>query len=404
MRVLFISGTFPNALQPTRGTFNGQTVRALARSHEVVVVAPVSWRDAWRLHAAGQAVPRLEIRDGVPVHHPLHLYPPGVLRSAYEWFFWQSVRPTVREVLSNFRPDIVIGFWVHPDGGTALRISRICGVPGVVMAGGSDVLLLRRNPLRRRCLTRVLRRADAVVCVSHHLKRAVEDLGAPGERVHVVDNGVDPALFSPGSRADARQRLGLNPQAPVLLWVGRMVPVKGLDVLLDAFAASRPHLTSANLCLAGDGPLRQELAARADALGIGPWVRFVGSVPHNELPDWFRAAQATILPSWSEGSPNVLLESMACGTPFIASAVGGVPEIADPTLDRLVPPGDIAALSAAIQDLTRVQAGPSPGRLRCTWDQHAEQLADVFRAAITAMRTPASGAPALQHLAGTPTP
>lgn len=404
MRVLFISGTFPNALEPTRGTFNGQTVRALARSHEVVVIAPVSWRAAWRLQMAGQAVPRLEVHDGVRVHHPLHIYPPGVLRSAYEWFFWQSVRPTVREVLSSFQPDVVIGFWVHPDGGTALRISRRCGVPGVVMAGGSDVLLLRRNPLRRRCLARVLRGADAVVCVSHHLKRAVEELGAPGQRVHVVDNGVDPTLFSPGSRGAARTRLGLNPHTPLLLWVGRMVPVKGLDVLLDAFAASQPQVTSATLCLAGDGPLRQALAARADALGILPWVRFVGSVPHRDLPDWFRAADATVLPSWSEGSPNVLLESVACGTPFIASAVGGVPEIADRALDRLVPPGDITALSEAIRDLAGAQAGPRPGRLRCTWDQHADQLTDVFRAAIAAKHRPASGAPALHHLAGTPTP
>lgn len=404
MRILFLSGTFPNALEPTRGTFNGQTVRALARSHDVVVVAPVSWRDAWRLRSAGRAMPRLEMRDGVPVHHPLHVYPPGLLRSAYEWFLWQSVRPTVREVLSRFRPDVVFGFWVHPDGGTALRIARLCGVPGVVMAGGSDVLLLRRSPLRRRCLARVVRRADSVVCVSHHLKSAVEELGAPGERVHVVDNGVDPALFSPGSRTGARRRLGLNPHAPMLLWVGRMVPVKGLDVLLDAFAASRPQVTSATLCLAGDGPLRNDLAAKAEALGIGARVRFVGSVPHRELADWFRAATATVLPSWSEGSPNVLLESMACGTPFIASAVGGVPEIADPALDRLVPPGDIAALASAIQDLASAQAWPAHGRLRSTWDQHAEQLTGVFRAAIAAKGTPAQDAPALHHLAGTPTP
>jgi glycosyltransferase involved in cell wall biosynthesis len=404
MRILFLSGTFPNALEPTRGTFNGQTVRALARSHDVVVVAPVAWRDAWRLRADGRAMPRLEMRDGVPVHHPLYIYPPGMLRSAYEWCLWKSVQSTVREVLSRFRPDVVFGFWVHPDGGTALRIARLCGVPGVVMAGGSDVLLLRRNPVRRRCLSSVLRRADSVVCVSHHLKNAVEELGAPGARVHVVDNGVDPSLFSPGPRADARQRLGLNPHAPVLLWVGRMVPVKGLDVLLDAFAASRPQVTSATLCLAGDGPLRQDLAARADALGLGPRVRFVGSVPHRELVHWFRAATATVLPSWSEGSPNVLLESMACGTPFIASAVGGVPEIADPALDRLFPPGDIAALAAAIQDVASTPAAPAHGRLRCTWDQHAERLADVLRAAIAATRAPAQGASALRHLARTSTP
>lgn len=404
MRILFVTGNFPNRLEPTRGTFNDHTARSLARTHEVVVVAPISWRDQWRLRGSGPEVPRLDTRDGLRVHHPVHVYPPGVLRSTYEWFLWQSIRRTIRRELSRFRPDVVLGFWVHPDGGTAVRIAQSCGVPGIVMAGGSDVLVLGQDSRRRRCISRVLHRADSVVCVSHHLKRAVEELGTPASRVHVVDNGVDPSVFAPGSRADARRRLGLDTDSPILLWVGRMVPVKGLDVLLDAFAASRPDETSARLCLVGDGPLRQLLLDRATMLGIQSRVRLVGSVAHRELAEWFRAANATILPSWSEGSPNVLLESIACGTPFIASDVGGVSEIADAALDRLVPPGDVAALSVAIRDLAATPAGSSPARLRCTWDQHAASLEAVFRAAIAARRSPVPAAPALHRLAETPTP
>ncbi len=402
MRILFITGNFPNPLEPTRGMFNDQTARALARANEVTVIAPVSWRDRWRQRGSG-ALPPVEFRDGLTVHHPLYVYPPGMLRTAYEWFLWQSVRRTVQRVLSGFRPDVVFGFWVHPDGATAVRIARGLGVPGVVMAGGSDVLLLGRDLRRRRCLTSALQSADGVVCVSHHLKKAVEELGVPGDHVHVVDNGVDPALFSPGDRQSARVRLGLDPGAPMLLWVGRMVAVKGLDVLLDAFAASEPDRTGATLCLAGDGPLKQVLSERAAELGVARRVRFVGSVPHGDLADWFRAASATVLPSWSEGSPNVLLESIACGTPFVASAVGGVPEIADAALDRLVPPGDVTALAAAMRAVTAAPVAAATARLRCTWDQHAGQLEEVFRIAGAVAARRQGGSQALQRLAGAPT-
>lgn len=403
MRILFVANNFPNPQEPTRGMFNAYSVRALARAHELVVLAPVSWRDAWRQRGRRPAIPRMEHRYGVEVHHPLYWYPPGILRPTYEWCFWQSVRRTVRTMLSRFRPDVVLGFWVHPDGGTAVRIGRRCRVPAIVMAGGSDVLVLGRSPIRRRAIAEVLRRADAVVSVSGHLKRAIEELGVPGHRVHVVDNGVDPNVFFPEDRATARRRLGLDVAAPMLLWVGRMVPVKGLDVLLDGFAASGPVPSSSTLCLVGDGPLREDLVRRAAGLGIASRVRFVGNVTHDALGDWFRAADVTVLPSLSEGSPNVLLESIACGTPFIASAVGGVPEIADTELDVLVPPGDVAALASAIGKRTASTA-TGPARLRCTWDQQALRLESVFQAAIASRRPRAPGVSTLDELAGTHVP
>ncbi|MEW5983885.1 MAG: glycosyltransferase [Acidobacteriota bacterium] len=404
MRILFVTNNFPNPQEPTRGMFNAQTSRALARTHEVVVVAPTSWRDAWRSRGRRPAVPRLEYREGAEVHHPLYWYPPGIFRAAYEWCFWQSVRRTVRTLLLRFRPEVVLGFWIHPDGGTAVRIARDCNVPGVVMAGGSDVLVLGRNPIRRRVIAGVLRRADAVVSVSHHLKGAIEALGVPGGRVHVVDNGVDPGLFFPADRAMARRRLNLDGSAPMFLWVGRMVPVKGLDVLLDGFATAVSGLPSPRLCLAGDGPLRDALARRVVGLGIADRVRFIGNVANNELPDWYRAADVTVLPSWSEGSPNVLLESIACGTPFMASAVGGVPEIADADLDVLVPPGDVNAWAAAIRRRASSTTEPGPARLRSTWDQQAQRLESVFQLALAARRSPSAGVSGLTELAGTRVP
>lgn len=381
MRVVFITSNFPNPLEPTRGMFNFYAVRALAKTNDVVVISQISWRDEWRLRRRGRTLARTRVVDGIEIHHPRHWYPPGVWRRSYGWFLWQSVRPTVRDVLSRFQPDIVYGYWVHPDGDVALRISAACGAPGVVVTGGSDVLVLGRDQSRRRCLSDVLHRADGVVCVSRHLKKAVEEFGVPAERVHVVRNGVDATRFVPGDREAARRRLGLDPHAPALLFVGRMAPVKGLDVLLDAYAASRPDETGATLFLVGDGPLRQDLADRAARLGVEDRVRFVGNVTHDELATWYQAADLTVLTSCSEGSPNVLLESIACGTPFIASDVGGIPEFADPVLDCLVPAGDAAALAGAIREGTSVRRPAGRARLICNWDDHASEMEAVFEAA-----------------------
>jgi glycosyltransferase involved in cell wall biosynthesis len=386
MRILFVTNNFPNPLEPTRGMFNAYTARALARAHDVRVISQISWRDEAARRDVTTALPRVRMQDGIEVHHPRYYYPPGVARQAYSWFLWQSVRSTVRRVLAGFTPDVVLGFWVHPDGDIALRIARQAGVPGIVMAGGSDVLVLGRDEARRRCIADVLRRADSVIGVSRHLKSAVEALGVPAERVHVVRNGVDPSRFSPGDRLAARIRLGLDPAAPTLLWVGRMVPVKGLDILLEAFAQSHPGAAGSALCLVGDGPLRHALAARARALGISDRVRFAGNVSHDDLPDYYRAADYTVLPSRSEGSPNALIESTACGTPFIASDVGGVPDLADAGLDCLVPAEDVAALADAIHDrLWRPRIRRSRSQ-PYTWDDHGAAMAAVFTQAIAARR------------------
>src|SRR5690606_10249316 len=137
------------------------------------------------------------------------------------------------------------------------------------------------------------------------------DFGIAPERVHVVYRGVDRARFYTGDRLAARQKLKLPLEAPILLWVGRMVDVKGIDVLLAAMEKLAPEHECLRLYLVGDGPLRGHLQAQAVAHGISGRVRFAGSAPHSELGDWYRAADWTVLSSRSEGVPNVLLESHA---------------------------------------------------------------------------------------------
>jgi glycosyltransferase involved in cell wall biosynthesis len=384
MRVLFLTPNFPNPSEPAKGMANYYTARSLAQGHhDVVVIAPIPWLKRRHRHTA-RAVPRIRQFDGIEVHHPRYFYPPGMFRAAYGWFLWRSIRPAAMEILRRARPDVLFAGWIHPDGDSALRIAAIAGSPGIMWSGGSDVLVLPKDSARRRRIVSVLTRADAIACVSAHLKDAIVDLGVDGRKVQVVRNGIDAGAFRPGDRREARLRLKLPPDGRILLYVGWLVPVKGVDVLIDACATLFADGLGVHLCLVGDGPLRQSLRVRARTAGLEDRVTFAGAVPHDALADWYRAADLTVLPSYSEGVPNVLYESISCGTPFVASDVGGISEIADPGLDRLVPPGDARALARAIRECLSASRGATRALMPDSWEEHALRLEAIFRRAVAA--------------------
>jgi glycosyltransferase involved in cell wall biosynthesis/peptidoglycan/xylan/chitin deacetylase (PgdA/CDA1 family) len=392
MRFLLIANDFPNPGEPTKGIFNLYLARALARQHEVRVISPVSWLSGWK----GKTSPRppspgddSATMDGLQVYYPRYFYPPKFGRTHYGWFLWQSIRGTVWRVLRSYRPDAVVGYWAHPDGEAAVRVARLLGVPSAVIVGGSDVLLLPKDHRRRQCVVNVLSATDAVLAVSRDLQASTVKLGIPAHKVHVWSQGVDTDTFAPGDRSEARRRLGVPLDAKALLWVGRMHPVKAVDVLVDASARLRSRGTDFRLYLVGDGPLRQSLEAQVRAAALSDRVCFVGPQDHRQLGDWYRAADLTVLPSWSEGIPNTLRESLACGTPFVASRVGGIPEIADEPANRLVPPGDSAALADALDRGLAERGAPGPARSRSGgWAASAASLVAILEPFVSASQAP----------------
>jgi glycosyltransferase involved in cell wall biosynthesis len=375
MRLLFVTSDFPSPHDPCKGIFNLYLARALARRNDVRVVAPRAWVNCWK-HGNKADATNL---DGVTVHYPTYYYTPRVLRTTYGWFLWQSIRRTVWKLIGSSPPDAVLAYWVHPHGAVAVRIARLLGIPSVVIVGGSDVLLLPHNRRRRRCVISVLRDVDAVLAVSQDLKDKIVDFGISPEKVHVWHQGVDLTRFFPGDRKEARQRLSIPQGARTILWVGRMVAVKGVDVLLHAYALVRAKGVDSRLYLVGDGPLRSSLELLSGRLGLQDNVSFVGARLHDDLPDWYRAADMMVLPSWSEGLPNVLRESLACGTPFVASRVGGIPDLAVGTNGRLVEPGQPTALAhALVEALADCESDVRTTYPGTGWDESADSLLNVL--------------------------
>jgi glycosyltransferase involved in cell wall biosynthesis len=350
MRVLGLTNLYPNPMQPHRAPFNRHLFRLLAERHAVRLIAPVAWTDelSARRRGADPLPPERRVTtDGLTVEHPRYYFPPRLMRGWYGHCYQASVRGAFRRAVAGFRPDVVHAPWAYPDGWAAVRLAHAAGLPVTIQVHGSDVRLLDRYPARRRRTVEALRAADGVIAVSRELADTIVGLGVDPDRVVVRHDGIDPELFRPASGSAARDRLGMDRTTRRLLFIGNLVEVKGIDVLLDACHRLRHRGLDFEADLVGHGPLRGALERQARRLGLGN-VHFRGPLPQAELPDWYRAADVFVLPSRSEGVPNVLLEAMACRTPFVASRVGGIPEVAVAGLSRLVPPDDPAALAEAV--------------------------------------------------------
>ncbi len=396
MNILFFSDIYPDAEHPSRGVYNYELCSALAADHDVRVIAPRGWPEVLQSLQSGRSYRPRPNADGpnVPAVYPTYWYTPKVFRERYGDFLWRSARGTLQRLLQSFAPDAVLSYWAHPDGEVGLRAARMLGVPAAVIVGGSDVLVLPHCPKRGERVRHVLRESDAVITISEGLREKVIGLGVDAGRVHTIRQGINPRLFftetrcAPNGHADSRsasrarlaqQHPALTVARPMLLWVGRMVDVKRLDVLVTATAELRRRGREFVLCLAGDGPLRERIAAMVAEQSLDHCVHFAGSLAPESLGDWYRAADATVMSSESEGLPNVLRESLACGTPFVATDVGSIREIADECYSLLVPPGDATSLADALET---VLDGPYRENARRyeprTWDVMAAEVAALL--------------------------
>jgi glycosyltransferase involved in cell wall biosynthesis len=162
-------------------------------------------------------------------------------------------------------------------------------------------------------------------------------LGAPSARVRVIGNGIDPKRFHPIETTDARRELGLPVSGEIVVSVGALVPRKGFHFLVPAIAQIAPRFPNVRLYILGEGDYRSQLEALIPQHRVQDHVILVGAVPNEQLRFWFGAANVSCLASSREGWANVLQESLACGTPVVATRVWGAPEvISSPGLGLLV--------------------------------------------------------------------
>jgi glycosyltransferase involved in cell wall biosynthesis len=332
MKILTFTSLYPNNIWPDQGVFIQERMTRVAAQPEceVQVLAPVPYFPPLKLSARWRfsQVVRHEIRAGLAVYHPRYFLTPKIGMSLYGGWMFLSMLRFLTKIRESFDFDLIDAHFVYPDGFAAVLCGRFFAKPVVVSARGSDINLYKEWPIIHRLLRWTLSGADRVIAVSHALKDAMVQLQTSAHKIIVIPNGVDVEKFRPAPKVQARQALGL-PDKRLLLSVGHLTAVKGFDLLIRALKILHEEYREKDLllCIVGHGDARKDLEKVIAAVNLEPYVRLVGAVNHDKLALWYSAADLFCLASSREGWPNVLLESLACGTPVVAAAVGGMPEI-----------------------------------------------------------------------------
>ncbi|MGH8214477.1 MAG: glycosyltransferase, partial [Rhodanobacteraceae bacterium] len=330
IRLLVFTSLYPNAAQPRHGIFVEERLRHLVGTGQIeaTVVAPVPWfpfrHRRFGRYATFAQVPRREQRHGLEILHPRYPTIPKLGMHVAPSLMFRAALPILRNLQTSGGDfDLIDAHYFYPDGVAAVRLGEVLGKPVIVTARGSDVTWIPRNLRARRRIQWAARNASAIVTVSQALKGKLCDLGVPPSSISVLRNGVDLERFGPRDREAIRARLDLG--GTVWLAVGNLVELKGVHITLAALAR-QPETT---LLIVGEGPEEPRLRQLAEHLGVTPRVRFLGSIPHLELCKYYNSADATVMASSREGMPNVVLESLACGTPVVAAPFDGVTELLD---------------------------------------------------------------------------
>ena len=323
MRILTFTSLYPNAIEPRHGIFVKNRMDYFDRIEGTSrrVIAPVQYfpllglNPRSRFHRYNQ-VPAQETQGNVPVYHPRFLTIPGTGLINVAKAMFSCADKILTDILqTGEKIDLIDGHYLYPDGVGAFRLARKHNLPLFLTARGSDVNFWLEQPGQRNDIMAALEYARRIICVSAALKDRLTSHGVAENKLTVIMNGVDRSIFSfddkPGNRGE------------YFLTVGNLVPLKGHKYILQSLAC----LPAERLVIIGAGALETKLKQQADRLGITDRVTFLPNIPHHELPGFYAKAKCTILMSSMEGMPNVALESLACGTPVVATDVGGLPEI-----------------------------------------------------------------------------
>lgn len=386
MRVLIATKIFPSERNPNMAPFNRHQFVALSKLCEVDLVVCHPWFPGESIVNRvrhGEALPDITARASVDgfsyvQHRVFHV--PKIGHPFSGLTYATSLLPSALRLRGKV--DAVLGAFAYPDGFAAVLLAKALGVPATIKVHGTDINLLGSMPTLRPLVSWALREADAVIGPSQALIDRAIELGADPKTSQCIMNGVDKELFQPRDREACRRELGIASSKPWVVFIGLMIDRKGGRDAIAAFRQLHQRRQDVELIMLGDGPALE--AYRAEARDLP--VHFPGRLDHEAIPTWIGASDVVTLPSWAEGTPNVIIESLVSGRPVVASDVGGIPALLNhPTLGECVPARDPKSLAEALERVLRrnhdalaiaKQAGFSD------WRESAQRVLDVLNASI----------------------
>jgi len=360
-----------------------QRLAALKEFEDLKVCSPVPW---FPLIKGRAGITTEENLPNLRVYRQQFFYIPGVLKNTDAWFYTKGLRQWLKELCRSWKPDVLDAHFVWPDGVGVASLAREMNIPYVITLRGKIYECLK-IPFQSRQCANALTGASAVISVSSKMAEEAQKLGVEKDCLHVILNGVDRERFRPRDKNDCRKALGLPEKNRLLVTVAHLGHRKGHHEVIHALANLPDDV---KLVIVGGDAQRgtqEGLSSIAQDVGVGDRLILSGPQPYDRIPLYFSAADASVLASYREGCPNAVLESLACGTPVIATDVGAVPDILPvPTVGRIVPPQQVEPLREAIAEVLDASWNADEVVAKSGvqgWDNVAEKVQKVMKGVIS---------------------
>jgi len=391
-KLLLITNLFPTPVDQVRGVFIHQLVQELKAWCDIIVICPLPWFPHLRLLRFLQKwypfslVPKMYYVDGVKVYSPKYLIIPHVSEAIHSVLMFFSVMKMTLKLHRQIRFDVINAQWLYPDGVISYWISRIMKLIIVVSALGCDVNLFLEQKEKKFQIVNMLKHAEAITVVSENMKHRLLEEGVQEEKISVIPNGVNTRMFCLRDKEVCRQKLALPHEGKIVLFVGRLLDLKGVPYLIEAAGRLAEKQREFTLYLVGEGEQRQQYEEAVTQHNLRNHVRFVGGKGHHEIALWMGACDVFCLPSLREGCPNVVLEALSCGRPVVASRVGGIPDVVSEQSGVLVEPADSYTLGEALDLALQQEWRPFDihrSVKHLSWEAAAEKYYQAIHAALT---------------------
>jgi teichuronic acid biosynthesis glycosyltransferase TuaC len=394
MRVLMACQNHPDPYNPHWGVFIERSISSIVkRDVEAVALIPrphvlpmkcVPYNNFSKL-------PLMDDKGDYVMHYPHYFYYPP--KRLFYGLSGDSYSKNITKFCKNFieSPDIIHAHHVFMDGYGMIKIRKEWDVPLVMVEHGAILKEIIHWKIMRKKIIETLNSADHVMCVSEDLVRIAKSIGIDENKVSLVPIGVDINVFKKGDSEAIREELNLKESTKIILYVGQLIPRKGLKYLIEAMPNILSEDKDTLFVFIGKGSQEKELKDLCQRNRIKN-ILFPGSVDLKSLLKWYSVADIFVLPSLSEGRPTVVYESMACEIAIVATDVGGVAEqIKNGYNGFIVPPKDSKSLSEKISfllknDDLRLEMGKN-GRKSIvkngwTWDNHAKNVIGIYKSCL----------------------
>ena len=406
MNLIWITSEFPSNSDNIKGIYIYRTVKELAKYYKIYVIClypsfpPILemlryLKDAkkvysnWKKNYNISSNKPVEINNAEIYYLKYYRLPRKFFHHIEGWFAYFQARKYLTKIIDG--QSIIHANWIFPAGTMAKIIAKKYKIPFIISLLGSDVNRLKEGSIFWKSAKKLLNQTNKVTAVTSDLFEKCKEkrLSIESSKMELIDNIYESDKFNIKDRFKIREFLKINNELKIIFFAGGLVPVKNVDILIKAVARILNYRSDLNLYIAGSGTDENKLKRLTKELKINSKVFFLGPLLSDELVNFYNAANLFSLQSRSEGLPNVIVESFLCGTPVVASSVGGIPSIIKEGINGfLVKPNSVDDLTNKIEaslkhlwDRNKIRESASqyfPGNVIKKYHHLYKNIADNF--------------------------